>query len=190
LLLLGGAFLHRLPEIQTAIAWQFSETAFLPHLGLSVLILLIVAAVPLAAYGTMRSLHFIIVNWKRNCQNQQLPYGLTTCKPKPFIQLAYGYLPIALGANLAHYLRLFLQEAGRILPVTWATFGMDGSHLPILIAHPAVIEFLQGTTLIVSVLLTWALTQKIAKQPWRSLLPQHLSTVILAIALWIIIVAA
>ncbi len=194
LLLLGGAFLHRLPEIQAAIAWHFgvtvNDTAFLPHLGLSVLILLIVAAIPLAAYGTMRSLHFITVNWKRNCQDQQLPYGITTCKPKPFIQLAYGYLPIALGANLAHYLRLFLQEAGRILPVTWATFGMDGSYLPIFIAHPAVIEFLQGTTLIVSVLLTWALTQKIAKQSWRSLLPQHLSTVILAIALWIIIVSS
>ncbi|MFN9760279.1 MAG: AAA family ATPase, partial [Pseudanabaena sp.] len=108
--------------------------------------------------------------------------------PRPFIQLAYGYLPLVLGANLAHYLRLFLQEAGRILPVSWATFGLDGSNLPIFIAHPAVIEFLQGTTLIFSVLLTWALTQKIARQTWRSLLPQHLSTLVLALALWLIIV--
>jgi uncharacterized membrane protein YdcZ (DUF606 family) len=97
-------------------------------------------------------------------------------------------LPLVLGANLAHYLRLFLQEAGRVLPVTWATFGLDGSTLPIFIAHPAVISFLQGTTLIFSVLLTWVLTQKIARQPWRSLIPQHLSAVILAIALWIVIV--
>ncbi len=188
LLLLGGAFLHRLPEIQTAIAWQFGEVEFVPHLILSVLILLIAAAIPLVAYGTMRSLHFIAVNWKMNCKDRQLPFGLIACKPRPFIQLAYGYLPLALGANLAHYLRLFLQEAGRILPVTWATFGMDGSNLPIFIAHPAVIEFLQGTVLICSVLLSWALTQKIARQPWRSLLPQHLSTVVLAIALWTIII--
>ncbi|PZO44586.1 MAG: AAA family ATPase [Pseudanabaena frigida] len=190
LLLLGGAFLHRLPEIQTAIAWQFSESEFLPHLSLSLLILIVAAAIPLVAYGIMRSLHFITVNWKKNCQDYQLPYGLTACKPRPFIQIAYGYLPLALGANLAHYLRLFLQEAGRILPVTWATFGMDGSNLPISIAHPAVIEFLQGTVLIFSVLLTWTLTQKIAKQPWQSLLPQHLSTSVLAIALWAIIVNA
>jgi hypothetical protein len=32
------------------------------------------------------------------------------------------------------------------------------------------------------------LTQKIARQTWRSLLPQHLSTLVLAIALWVIIV--
>jgi uncharacterized membrane protein YdcZ (DUF606 family) len=59
---------------------------------------------------------------------------------------------------------------------------------PIFIAHPAVISFLQGTTLIFSVLLSWVLTQKIARQPWRSLIPQHLSVVILAIALWLVIV--
>ena len=74
-----------------------------------------------------------------------------------------------------------------MLPVTWATLGMDGSSLPILIAHPAVTAFLQGTVLIFSVLLTWVLTQKIARQSWRSLLPQHGSTLLLAIALWVII---
>jgi hypothetical protein len=63
-------------------------------------------------------------------------------KPRPFIQLAYGYLPLVLGANLAHYLRLFLNEAGRILPFSFATFGLDGSSLPIFIAHPAVVSFL------------------------------------------------
>jgi polyferredoxin len=188
LLLLGGAFLHRLPEIATSLGLQTSTEAFLPHLGLSISILIIAAVIPLAAYGIMRSLYLITVLWKKNCEDYQLPFGITACKPRPFIQLAYGYLPLVLGANLAHYLRLFLQEAGRILPVTWATFGINGSNLPIFIAHPAVIEFLQSTTLILSVLLTWALTQKIARQSWQSLLPQHLSTVIFAIALWIIIV--
>jgi hypothetical protein len=60
--------------------------------------------------------------------------------------------------------------------------------LPIWVAHPAVIEFLQGSTLIVSVLLSVILTQKIARQPLRSLLPQHLATVLLAVSLWAIIV--
>ncbi len=188
LLLLGGAFLHRLPEISTALGLETNTEAFFPHLGLSLSILIVSAAIPLAAYGIMRSLHALTIIWKKNYEDHQLPYGIITYKPRPFIQLTYGYLPLVLGANLAHYLRLFLQEAGRILPVTWATFGLDGSNLPIFIAHPAVIEFLQGTTLIFSVLLTWALTQKIARQPWRSLLPQHLSTVILAIALWLMII--
>jgi hypothetical protein len=55
-------------------------------------------------------------------------------------------------------------------------------------AHPAVIEFLQGVTLIAGVLLTMLLTQKIAYQPLRSLLPQHLATVVLGVCLWAIIV--
>ncbi|MEA5477301.1 sigma 54-interacting transcriptional regulator [Pseudanabaena galeata UHCC 0370] len=188
LLLLGGAFLHRLPEIEIALGVPTSNEFLLPHLAVSLLILIVAALIPLAAHGIMRSLYWLTIIWKKNSEGYQLPYGITTYKPRPFIQLAYGYLPLVLGANLAHYLRLFLQEAGRILPVSWATFGLDGSNLPIFIAHPAVIEFLQGTTLIFSVLLTWALTQKIARQTWRSLLPQHLSTLVLAIALWLIIV--
>ena len=188
LLLLGGAFLHRLSEIETALGLPTSKEFLLPHLAVSLLILIVAALIPLSAHGIMRSLYWLTIIWKKNCEGYQLPYGITTHKPRPFIQLAYGYLPLVLGANLAHYLRLFLQEAGRILPVSWATFGLDGSSLPIFIAHPAVIEFLQGTTLIFSVLLTWALTQKIARQTWRSLLPQHLSTLVLAIALWLIIV--
>ena len=188
-----------MPEIQAEIQAQFpaaiantfantsTELTFLPHLVLSILILLITAAIPLFAYGVMKLLHLMLVVWKSHRQGHQLPYSLTTSKPKPFIQLAYGYLPLVLGTNLAHYLRLFLQEAGRVLPVTWAMVGLDGSYLPIAVAHPAVIEFLQGTTLILSVLLTWVLTQKIAKQSWRSLLPQHLATVILAIAMWRVI---
>ncbi|AFY72482.1 transcriptional regulators containing an AAA-type ATPase domain and a DNA-binding domain [Synechococcus sp. PCC 7502] len=188
LLLLGGAFLHRLPEIQLAIAWQFEIDNFLPHLCLSVLILLVSALIPVGAYWIMRSLYILSVKlrgWKKNSSSES---QISICKPRPFIQLAYSYLPLVLGGNLAHYLRLFLQEAGRILPVSFATFGMDGSALPIFIAHPAVISFLQATTLLLSVILTLALTQKIARQPWRSLIPFHISTLILAIALWKIIV--
>jgi hypothetical protein len=102
--------------------------------------------------------------------------------------LAYGYLPLVLAGNLAHYLRLGLQEGGRILPVTVATFGLDVKGLPILVAHPAVIAFLQGTTLIFGVLLSIILTQKIARQSFNLLLPQHLTIVVLATILWEIIV--
>jgi hypothetical protein len=117
-------------------------------------------------------------------------------KPRSFVELAYSYLPLVLGGNLAHYLRLGLGEGGQILPVTFATFGLSGEQLPILVAHPAVIAFLQGTTIIFSVLLTILLTQKIAKQPLRtlkglaklSLLWQHLAAIGLGVSMWAIIV--
>ena len=62
-----------------------------------------------------------------------------------FVKLAYGYLPLVWAANLAHYLRLGLQEGGRIIPVSLATFGSSGANLPVWIAHPAVVAFLQGS---------------------------------------------
>ena len=177
LLMLGGVFLHRLPQLQAWLGLNVDLSQYLPHFGLSVAALIIPASIPLLAYGGIRMLQLLgdRLNWN-------LP------KPRRFVELAYGYLPLVLGANLAHYLNLGLGEAGRILPVTMATLGLSGQGLPVLVAHPAVIEFLQGTTLIVSVLLTVVLTQKIARQPMRSLLPQHLGAVILAASLWAIIV--
>lgn len=168
-LLLGGVYLHRLPELQSWLGLHLDITQFLPHLGLSLLALIIPVVIPFVAYGLTK----------------------VTCQIKrPFIQLAYGYLPLVLGGNLAHYLRLGLSEGGRILPVTFATFGLNGQQLPILVAHPAVIDFLQGTTLIFSVLLTVVLTQKIARQPMRALFWQHLAAIGLGASMWAIIVSA
>jgi len=169
LLLLSSVFLHRLGEIQLRLGLNFDLSQFLPHLGLSVAALVIPALVPLTAY-------ILIL---------LLPHSV---KPKSFVELAYGYLPLVLGANLAHYLQMGLGEAGQILPLSLATFGLPGEGLPVLVAHPAVIEFLQGTTLIVSVLLTVVLTQKIARQSWRLLLPQHLGAIVLAAGFWQVIV--
>ncbi len=169
LLLLSGIFLHRLPELQAWLGLNLDLTAFWPHFALSLAVLTIPALIPLTIYRGMQLF-------------ENLP------KPRPFVELAYGYLPLVLGGSLAHYLRLGLGEAGRILPVTWATFGYSGQSLPILVAHPAVIAFLQGTTLIVSVLLTVLLTQKIARQPFKLLLPQHLTAIALGLSLWTIIV--
>jgi hypothetical protein len=128
-------------------------------------------------YGVMQVFHWLDQQFK--FQNP---------KPRSFVELTYGYLPLVLGGNLAHFLRLGLGEAGRILPVTLATFGFSGEGMPILIAHPAVTAFLQGTTLIFSVLLTVTLTQKIARQPLRLLLPQHMGAVLLAASMWMIVV--
>lgn len=169
LLLLGGIFLHRLDEINALLGLNVDLSQFWPHFGLSVVALGIPAAVPLMAQGAIKLL---------NLSN----------KPKPFVQMAYGYLPLVLGGSLAHYLRLGFGEAGRILPVTFATFGLDGVTLPVWVAHPAAIAFVQGATLTGAVGLAIALTQKIGRQGGRSLWVQHSAISLLGVAMWIIIV--
>lgn len=208
-LLLGGVFLHRLPEWQMRLGFDLDLTKFWPHLGLSLVALVVPAIIAMLVYGLMQLFHRLgnyiekakaqIQNYKRRytqihadesdsiCVHPR-PSAFQNPKPRPFVELAYGYLPLVLGGNLAHFLSLGLGEAGRILPVTLATFGYSGQGMPVLVAHPAVTDFLQGTTLIFSVLLTVLLTQKIARQPLRLLLLQHLGAVVLAASMWVIIV--
>ncbi len=182
-LLLGGVYLHRLPEIKKVMNLEWDLTDFWQHSGLSILCLIIPTTIPFIAYGLMQIFYRLNCYLKKTkSQNRNI------VKPKPFLELAYGYLPSVLGGSLAHYLRLALNEAGRILPVSFATFGFDGASLPILVAHPAVIAFLQGTTLIFSTLFTILLTQKIARQPLRCLFWQHFAAIALTVSMWIIIV--
>jgi len=167
LLLLGGVYLHRLPQLQSWLGLPIDLANFWQHLGLSLVVLIIPAAIPLFAYGLMK---------------------ISSPKPRPFVELAYGYLPLVLGGNLAYYLQLGLGEGGRVATVAMATFGFNGEQLPVLVAHPAVITFLQGATLIFSVLLTVILTQKIARQPMRLLAWQHLTAMGLGLSMWWLIV--
>ncbi len=179
LLLLGGVFLHRLPELNQQLNLHLDLSQFGTHAWFSLAVLSLPALIPLIAYGGIQLSYRLI---------QMLNLTIPNPKPRSLIELAYGYLPLVLAGNLAHHLRLGLTEAGRILPVTFATFGLNGEGLPIWVAHPAVIAFLQGVTLIAGVLLSMVLTQKIASQPVRSLLLQHLGIVALGISLWAIIV--
>jgi transcriptional regulator with AAA-type ATPase domain/NAD-dependent dihydropyrimidine dehydrogenase PreA subunit len=178
-LLLGGIYLHRLPEIDRLLGLQIDLAQFVPHLGLSIAAITTPVLIPLLAYGAMQGLYKL-------GKLEFIP--LKSCKPLPFIDLAYGYLPLVLGGNLAHYFKLGLSEGGQILPVTLATFGQLGNNMPSFVAHPAVITFLQGMTLSVALLVTLFLTQKIAKRPVQSLIPQHLASVCLLVTLWISIV--
>ncbi len=178
-LLLGGVYLHRLPELNSLLDLQIDLNQFLPHLGLSIAAMTIPIVIPFLAYGAMQGLYKL-------GKLAFIPFK--TSKPLPFITLAYGYLPLVLGGNLAHYFKLGLTEGGQIIPVTLATFGQLGDNLPSFIAHPSVISFLQGLTLIVALLVTIFLTQKIAKRSIRSLIPQHLASVCLLITLWMSIV--
>ncbi len=169
LLLFGAVFLHRLPEMGDRLHRVLPLDSFGAHAGLSVIALLIPAAIVLSAYQVLK-----LVN--------------RTTKPRSMVELAYGCLPLVLGSNLAHYLHLGLTEGGRLLPVTVATFGYGQLSVPFVVAHPAVVAFLQGVTLMVSTLLSVVLTQKIARQSFKKLWPQHLAIVGLAYLLWQIIV--
>lgn len=171
-LLFGAVFLHRLPEIEAEFGWDLYLDHFAIHAGVSLLALLVPAAIALLADTLIRLSHTLRHH----------------VFPRPFLELAYGYLPLVLAANLAHYLRLGLTEMGRIIPVTFATFGFGTANLPVAIAHPAVIAFLQAVTLILGFWLSVFLTQKIARQSFWNLLPQHLAMVVIGSLLWKVIV--
>jgi transcriptional regulator with AAA-type ATPase domain/NAD-dependent dihydropyrimidine dehydrogenase PreA subunit len=168
-LLLGAVFLHRLPELEMQFGWHLGLERFLVHAGVSIIVLGVPVIAALLAYGVIRLLS-------------------RSLRPRPFVDLAYGYLPLVLGGTLAHYLRLGLTEAGQVIPVTMATFGNTTLHWPIAIADPAVIAFLQAVTLIVAVWLSVVLTQKIARQSLLKLAPQHLCAIAIGSAFWKIIV--
>jgi polyferredoxin len=168
-LLFGGIFLHRLPEISVQLGGNLPLDPFGVHAIASILVLCIPIAIALPAYGIIRILQ-------------------RRTKSRSFIELAYGYLPLVLFGTLAHFLRLGLTEAGQVLPVTLATFGYSGAGLPVAVADPVIIAFLQAVSLILGVWLSMFLTQRIARQPFLSLLPQHLSAIALGSMLWKVIV--
>ena len=166
-LLLNVVFLHHLPEITTKLNLDLPLEQFTIHALVSVAVLVLPLLLPLLAQVAIKLL-------AKTYKTYRFPQ---------LLDLAYGYLPLVLAGNLAHYLQLGLGEAGRIMPVTLATFGWQSVNLPIFVAHPAVINFLQGTTLIFGVLFSIVLTQKIARQSFKILIPQHLATILLAISM-------
>lgn len=171
-LLLGAVYLHRLPELQQqlSVTWPLQSRAV--HALISLALLALPAIAPLLAQGLMHFMHRFQLS----------------LKPRPLLKLAYGYLPLVWAANLAHFLRLGLTEGGRILPVTMATFGLSGETLPIWVAHPAVIAFLQSATLLAGALLSIWVLQRIARQSLLLLLPHCAVLVALYISLWSLIV--
>ncbi|MGF1491127.1 MAG: cyclic nucleotide-binding domain-containing protein [Microcoleaceae cyanobacterium] len=170
-LLLNVVFLHHLPEIQILLNLPEFHSFGTHALG-AIILLSAPVALPLLAHGVMRLIAQVGGQFK----------------PRRFVELAYGYLPLVLAANLSHYLQLGLFEGGQVLPVAAMTFGLAGAELPMFIAHPAVISFLQGTTLVAGVFATVILTQKVARQSFRWLLPQHLCSLVLTVLLWQVIV--
>ncbi len=171
-LLLGAVYLHRLPELQSRLGIQLPLDTVWGHSLAALGLLALPALLPLAVEG-MQGI------WRRT-------QGLS---PRPVVRLAYGYLPLVWAANLAHYLRLGLGEGGRILPVSLATFGASGANLPVWVAHPAVVAFLQGATLLLGIALSVWLTAKICRQSGPQRWIQHGCTGLLGLSLWWLILA-
>ena len=171
-LLLAAVFLHRLPELQEQLGLSLPLNTLWGHGALSVMILALPVTLPLLVDLAARGI-------------QRLQSGP---KLPPFVKIAYGYLPLVWAANLAHYLRLGLFEGGRIIPVSLVTFGGSGANLPVWVAHPAVVAFLQGTTLLIGMGLSVWLIHKIARQPLQQMLPYHGCTVLMGTTLWKLIV--
>ena len=151
LLLWGAVLVHRLPQLAELLQMPWLLSSFWWH-GLATVGLL--AAPAALAWGIHR-----LSCWCR-------------LSPGPLVQVAYGWLPAVLLGSLAHYLTLGLTEAGQIVPVTLATAGLAAVG-PTVVAHPAVIAFLQATALLTGLLLSMVLLQRISQRSWRRLLPLH-----------------
>ncbi len=167
-LLLGNVFLHRLPEINAQWGLHLSLDNFGVHGLMAIAVLGVPVLLPLVMYSLIPA--------------------CSTGSKVSFVSLAYGYLPLVLAGNLAHYLRLGLGEAGTILPLSLSTFGLSGQGLPIVVAHPAVIAFLQGSVLVMGVIWSVFVTQKVGKQSLLKLWPQHLAIAVLALGMGQLIV--
>jgi polyferredoxin len=165
-LLLGAVYLHRLPELQGRLGLHLPLETLAGHSGIAIALLALPALLPL----TIEGLIWLVARGQK----------------RTFVKRAYGYLPLVWAANLAHYLRLGLGEGGRILPVSFATFGVSGANLPVWVAHPAVVAFLQGATLLLGLILSLWLTAKLCRQGWQRWL-QHGCTVLLTLSLWWVI---
>lgn len=74
--------------------------------------------------------------------------------------------------------------------VAAATVGLEDfgkAYVPGLEAHPAVVAFLQGTTLISSTVLSLLLLKKLSGQPWIIVSPHALAMLLLSAELWYLI---
>jgi transcriptional regulator with AAA-type ATPase domain/NAD-dependent dihydropyrimidine dehydrogenase PreA subunit len=171
-LLLGAVYLHRLPEIQARLGLRLPLDTRLGYSLVALGMLALPALLPLTVAGIQG-----IWRYRRG-----LPQ-------RPVVRLAYGYLPLVWAANLAHYLDLGLGEGGRVLPVSLATVGIAGANLPVWVAHPAVVAFLQGVTLLLGIVLAVWLTAKIDRQAGPQRWFQSACIGLIGISLWWVIPA-
>ncbi|EIE23428.1 hypothetical protein COCSUDRAFT_53335 [Coccomyxa subellipsoidea C-169] len=161
--LLGAVYVHHLPQLLQQLGLDPDLVqAQTPHIIVSTLVLLAPGCIALGAHGLA-----------------ELADAVSAMLPgKPFLELAYGYMPLVWAGTLAHYLLPFFSEAGRLLP--WII--PEGPVWPRLAG--GVTAFLQGTCLLSGAALSLLLTRKIGARPWVRLAPQCLAVLGFTAELW------
>jgi len=115
--------------------------------------------------------------------------------PPRLTRVAYAYLPLTWAATLAHYEDWGLREAGTVARV-FARSLEDASLLPHRLAElvpapaadPAVVDFLQGATLLLGAFGALAFTRRLGARPWAQLAPQLVGIGLVTAELWYLIV--
>lgn len=122
------------------------------------------------------------------------PAFLTRLPPR-LTRVAYAYLPLTWAATLAHYEEWGLREAGTVARV-FARSLEDAALLPHSLAElvpapaadPAVVDFLQGATLLLGFAGAAAFTRRLGARPWAQLVPQLVGIALVTAELWYLIV--
>ncbi len=153
LLLFGGAFLHYSPQL---LGWLGSGDLLIDseHLLISVPVVAILLTIPLVATYLTHKLTRLF--------DPQFPDYLT---------VIYAYLPMTLGINLAYYIPAAITEAGDIFPMILQGFGLSCTNLPTMTWSLDVAIFLQGVTLLSTLLLSFFPLMKITQRPLNHNLP-------------------
>ncbi|KAI8465837.1 MAG: cyclic nucleotide-binding protein [Monoraphidium minutum] len=194
-MLMGAVYLHRLPELEAQFGVDPALFApKLPHILASAAIMAVPGALAWAFDAAGRA---ALAAAPAPAAAAAVAGGggggggrMGVGPPAPFLSLCYGYLPLVWGATLAHYEQYFLEEAGTILPAAARTFHLDAlaATLPFVEAHPAVVAFVQGSTLLASAGLTLVLTRRLAGGPWASVAPQCAAVALFTAEFWYLIV--
>jgi len=176
-LLAGAVPLHSLEDGSGRLAAQLGLGADLvggvsgSHIAISLALMAVPAALAVGAHAA----------------SKVSAAQLGTRPPAPLLTLGYAYLPVVWAATLAHYEQGLMGEGGKVGQVAGAMVGLPDSLLPSiphLVAHPAVIAFVQAATLLVGWGAGLALTRKLAGAPWASIWPHAAAMTALLAEVW------
>jgi polyferredoxin len=177
LLLLGAVYCHRLPGLLSqaglegeAAAAIMTDRGFEGLAGAHGIWATAALAVP--------GLSVWLTDWIARAALATLAPGRWS--PRPFVELAYCYLPLTWLASLAFYLDLGMTEAGRVLVAAEKTlnyfiagvlgmFGVSNESalsipVPVVVASPDVVAFLQGILLLAGAGFSSLLLRKLGRQ--------------------------
>ncbi len=163
LLLLGGVFMHRSDRV---FSWLHLEPISLSADNFLV-------AFPVT--GLLLAVPFVftyLTHAIARLFDKELPDYQT---------IAYAYLPLTLGANIAYYLPAAITESGKILPVIARTFGFSGEGVFALTWSLDVAQFLQGVALLLAIGFSIYPLLKMTNRPVSSNFPYLLSIAALTV---------